>query len=345
MGLGLGFGLLNACTTEVVPLGQDGTANTKLSQLDAILGRGKLICGVSGEVPGFSFVEGTGKYTGLEADLCRAVASALFDDPEKVEYRNLGGKERFKALQTGEIDLLIRSTTWTISRDTEMGLEFAPTTFYDGQGIMVRKDSKIKSIEGMKNATICVQNGTTTQLNLAEQLRKRNIPYKPLLFEDFNSTYNAYQAGRCVGVSDDRSALAARRTILPNPADHELLDVALSKEPLGASVKNDDAKWFDAVKWMIFATIEAEDLGITSKNLSQQASSNNSEVKRFLGIEGDLGKNMGLSNDFAARIVKHVGNYAEIYDRNLGPNTVFNLPRGLNRLWRDGGLLYSPPFR
>jgi len=341
-GLSLGLILLTACTREVIPFGKE---IPNPSQLDTVLGRGKLICGVSGEVPGFTSVDSNGKYSGLEVDLCRAISSALFDDPEKVEYRNLGGKERFKALQTGEVDLLACNATWTLVRDTEMGLEFGPITFYDSQGIMVRKDSKIESIEGMRNATICVQNGTTSQLNLAEQMRKQNIDYKPLLFKDFDSTHLAYEAGRCVGVSGDRSALAARRTILPNPADHELLDVNLSKEPLAAAVKDDDARWFDAVKWMMFATIEAEDLGITSKNLSQQASSNNSEVKRFLGIEGDLGKNMGLPNDFAARIVKHVGNYAEIYDRNLGPNTTLNLPRGLNRLWRNGGLLYSPPFR
>jgi len=339
----LGLGLLGSCTDSSTIGGNTNTA--KISRLDTVLQRGKLICGVSGEVPGFSFVDQGGKYSGLDVDFCRSIASALFDDPEKVEYRNLNAKERFTAVQTGEVDVLSRNTTWTIGRDTSTALEFAPTTFYDGQGMMVRKDSKIKNLEGLNNASICTQSGTTTELNLADQMRKLNIPYKPVTFEDVNAAFAAYQSGRCTAISADRSALVSRRTLLSNAADHVVLDTVFSKEPLSPAVSNGDSKWFDAVKWIIYSTMAAEELGIDSKNVAQMASSPSSEVKRFLGTEGELGKNMGLSPDFAARVVKHVGNYGEIYNRNLGPGTKFNLARGLNNLWTQGGLIYSPPFR
>lgn len=342
------FCLLAACsdlTTTGSSNSSDSSSGAKPGRLDTVLQRGKLICGVSGEVPGFSFVDQNGKYSGIDVDFCRAIASALFDDPEKVEYRNLNAKERFTALQTGEIDVLSRNSTWTLGRDTSTGLEFAPTTFYDGQGMMVRKDSGIKNLEGLKNASICAQTGTTSELNLADQMRKRNIPYKPVTFEDVNATFAAYQAERCSAVTADRSALVSRRTLLPTPQDHVVLDAVLSKEPLAPAVSNGDSKWSDTVKWIVYATINAEELGIDSKNVAQQAGSSSSEVKRFLGAEGDLGKGMGLSPDFTLRVVKHVGNYGEIYDRNLGKSSRFNLPRGLNNLWTKGGLLYSPPFR
>lgn len=315
------------------------------SRLDIVLARGKLICGVNGSLPGFSYVEPDGKYSGLDADFCRAIAAALFDDPNAVEFRNLSAAERFTAVQNGEVDVLIRNTTWTLSRDTSVGMEFAPTIFYDGQGMMVRANSGITRLEDFRGKSVCVQTGTTTELNLADWMRKLGVNYEAVTFDNIDATYEAYAAGRCDGVTSDRSQLISRRTVLANPADHVILDVVMSKEPLGPVVANGDSRWFDVVKWVVYATIEAEELGISSANLAEKASSTDPSVKRFLGLEGDLGVGLGLTNDFAARVIKHVGNYAEIYDRNLGPKTPFNLDRGPNALWINGGLLYSPPFR
>jgi general L-amino acid transport system substrate-binding protein len=306
---------------------------------------GQLICGVSGELPGFSFVGTEGQYNGIDVDICRAVAAALFDNPDTVEYRNLNAKERFTALQTGEVDLLSRNTSWTLSRDTSVGLNFAPVVFYDGQGIMVRKNSGIKSLADLKDKAICAQTGTTTEQNLADQMRKRSISYKPVVFEDINITFATYAEGRCDGVTADRSALVSRRTTLPKPDDNIILDELLSSEPLAPAVAQGDPQWNNIVKWVVYSLIKAEELGINSQNIGQFANSNDPEIKRFLGTEGNLGAGIGLSNDFAARIVKHVGNYGEIYDRNLGTKTKLNLPRGQNQLYTKGGLLYSPPFR
>jgi general L-amino acid transport system substrate-binding protein len=344
---------LAACASPPPPANQSGDPNTSstssttttTSRLDIVLDRGELICGVSGEVPGFSFIGSDGEYSGIDVDMCRAIAAALFDDPTKVQYKNLNAKERFAALQTGEIDILSRNTTWTASRDTSVGLEFAPVTFYDGQGMMVRKDSGITTLQDMAGKDICIQIGTTSELNLSDQMRKRGIDFTPISFEGANEAFNAYDNGRCVGITADRSALNGRRVNLSEPDAHVLLEEVISKEPLAPAVSNGDSKWSDAVRWIVFSTIEAEDLGVSSANMGEMSSSDNAEVKRFLGAEGDLGANMGLSNDFAARVVKHVGNYGEIYDRNLGPASDFALPRGQNKLWTDGGLMYSPPFR
>jgi general L-amino acid transport system substrate-binding protein len=313
--------------------------------LDTIKSRGKVICGVSGQLPGFSFVKPNGEYAGLDVDVCRAIAAALFDDPKKVEFRNLNAKERFTAVQTGEVDILSRNTTWTISRDTSVGLEFAPVVFYDGQGIMVKKSSNIKKLEDLKGKSICTQTGTTNEQNLSDQMRQRGIEYKPLVFEDVNTTFTTYQQGRCEAVTSDRSQLVSRRTTLPKPDEHLVFDVVLSKEPLAPAVANGDSKWFDVVKWTVFALINAEELGVNSQNVSQLATSPNPEVKRLLGTEGDLGKGIGLTNDFASRIIKHVGNYGEVYERNLGKNSDLKLDRGPNKLWNKGGILYAPPFR
>lgn len=342
---------LSACGGSTTPNsspGQAGQPNAiapSQSRLDTVIQRGKLICGVSGELSGFSFVGQDGRYAGLDVDICRAVAAALFNNPDAVEFRNLNAKERFTALQTGSIDLLSRNTTWTLNRDTAVRLEFAPVVFYDSQGLMVRRNSGIKSLADLKGKAICTQTGTTNEQNIADQMRKRNLAYTPVVFEDVNATYTAYASGRCAAVTSDRSQLASRRVALPQPNDHVILDEVLSKEPLAPAVTNGDARWADAVRWVVYTLINAEELEITSQNLSQFLTSNDPVVKRFLGTDGTLGQDAGLPNDFAARVIKHVGNYREVYDRNLGPKAKLNLDRGLNRLWNQGGLLYSPPFR
>jgi general L-amino acid transport system substrate-binding protein len=336
---------LAACEPVPTPEQISGNSAGNRDYLKMVLKRGKLNCGVSGELPGFSFVNKEGKYSGLDVDICRAIAAALFDNPDAVQFRNLNAKERFTALQSGEVDVLSRNTTWTLSRDTSSRLSFMPVVFYDGQGLMVRKDSNIKEIGDLKDADICAQTGTTTEQNLADQMRKRNIPYKPVVYEEVNATFNAYQSGRCKAITADRSALVVRRTRLADPENHVVLDFVISKEPLAPAVSDGDSKWSDIVKWIIFAAIEAEDLDISSANLATQLQNKNAEVRRFLGVDGSLGKDMGINNDFTLKMIKHVGNYAEIYDRNLGKDSAFKLPRGQNELWRNGGLIYSPPFR
>ncbi|MBW4562642.1 MAG: amino acid ABC transporter substrate-binding protein [Mojavia pulchra JT2-VF2] len=334
----------NTANTASAP-GSASTRQVTQNRWDTIKNRGQLICGVSGEVPGFSFVGTDGKYSGIDVDICRAIAAALFDNPDAVEFRNLNSKERFTALQTGEVDILSRNTTWTLSRETSVGLEFAPVVFYDGQAIMVRKNSGSKSLADLKGKAICVQTGTTTEQNLADQMRKRGITYKPVVFEDVNITFATYAEGRCDGITADRSALVSRRSILPKPEDNVILDEAISSEPLAPAIAKGDSRWADIVKWVVYSLVKAEELGINSQNVAQFATSNDPDIKRFLGTEGNLGESLGLTNDFASKIVKHVGNYGEIYDRNLGAKTKLNLTRGQNQLWSKGGLLYSPPFR
>ena len=313
------------------------------SRLAAVKNRGSLVCGVNGQLPGFSFVNDNGEYSGMDVDLCKAVAAALFDDPTKVEYRDLSAQERFTAVQSGEVDFLSRNTTWTLSRDTSVGMEFAPTTFYDGQGLLVTKASGIEKLEDLNNKSVCVLSGTTNEQNLADRMRKLGLSYTPVVFEDVDLLYGAYEQGRCEVATSDRSQLTARRAVLGKPDDHQVLDIVLSKEPLGPLVANGDSQWFDVVKWVTYAMIEAEELGINSQNVDSFANTEDPEIKRFLGAEGNLGEDMGLPNDFAKRVVKQVGNYGEVYDRNIGQP--FGLERGLNALWSNGGLMYSPPFR
>jgi general L-amino acid transport system substrate-binding protein len=313
--------------------------------LDTVKERGQLICGVEGNIPGFSFVDQSGSYSGIDVDVCKAVAAALFNDPNAVEYRNLDSTERFTALTGGEVDMLSRNTTWTLSRDTSVGLEFAPTTFYDGQGMMVRQNSGIQSLSDFQGKSVCVETGTTTELNLTDKMRQAGVQFNPVVFQEANAAYAAYSEGRCEGMTSDKSQLIARRSTLPNPGEHVLLDVTMSKEPLGPVTSNNDSAWFDTVKWVTYALIEAEELGITQGNVDQKKASEDPTVRRFLGVEGSLGEDMGLPNDFAYRVVKSVGNYGEVYERNLGKGSQFNLDRGQNDLWTRGGLLYSPPFR
>jgi general L-amino acid transport system substrate-binding protein len=320
-------------------------ADTEGSRLETVLERGNLICGVNGGLAGFSVQEADGTFTGFDVDFCRAVAAALFDDPEAVEFVPLSAQERFTAVQAGTVDVLFRNTTWTLSRDTSVFMDFGPTIFYDGQGIMVLEELGIEALEDLNGATICVQSGTTTELNLTDQFRARGIEFEPLVFEEIDATYAAYDEGNCDAVTSDRSQLIARRTTLSDPEAHNIIDVVISKEPLGPAVSQGDSQWKDVVDWTVFATIQAEELGINSENIEEFMDSENPNVRRFLGLEGDLGTGLGLTNEFALNVVEGVGNYAEIYNRNLGPETPFDLDRGQNSIWTEGGLLYSPPFR
>ncbi len=317
--------------------------NSNTGSLNRIKNRGNLICGVNGQLPGFSFVNENGKYSGIDVDLCRAVAAALFDDPSKVTFRNLDAQKRFAAVKSGEVDLLSRNTTWNLSRDTSEGMEFAPTTFYDGQGLLVTNASNIEKIEDLDGKSVCVLSGTTNEQNLGDRMRKLGLNYFPVVFEDVDRLYAAYEQGRCQAATSDRSQLIVRRAGLEKPEDHKVLELVLSKEPLGSLTADGDYQWFDVVKWVTYAMIQAEQLGINSQNVASLAQTEDPKIKRFLGTEGNLGKDLGLSNDFARRIVKHVGNYGEVYDRNIGKP--FGLERGLNALSTNGGLMYSPPFR
>ncbi len=316
--------------------------------LTKVKGRGTLICGVNNQVPGFGFVDSAGAFTGFDIDFCKALAVAIFNDVSKIEYRPVTAEQRFAALQSGEIDVLMRNTTWTLTRDTDNGGNFVATTFYDGQGIMVQSSTNITSLEQLGGATICVQKGTTTELNLADQMAARNLQYTPAVFEDANGTFAAYAEERCDAVTTDKSGLVSRRSVLPTPDDHVILDVTLSKEPLGPMVRQGDDQWFDIVQWTVFATMSAEEFGITSQNVDDMiASDTRPEVKRLLGADAnaDLGAKFGLGKDWAANLIKAVGNYGEIYDRNLGAATKTAIPRGINNLYTNGGIIYAPPFR
>lgn len=326
--------------TQAVTSKSNISENT--SHLDIVKQRGYLICGVSGEIPGFSFVDFNSRYAGIDVDFCRAVASALFDDPDQVKFRELTVDERFAALKSGEIDLLSRNTTQTLSRDTEANLEFTPPIFYDAQGIMVNQASGIKNISDLEGKSICVGEGTTSYDNLRDYMSKKEITYTPVVLSDKESLYNSYEYNRCQAITGDVSQLVARKILLANPTEHQILSQKLGQEPLAPAVVYNDSQWFDVIKWVTFALIQAEEFNINSNNLSTYKNSQDREIKNFLGIDSNLGSQMGLSDDFTVRIIKHVGNYQEIYDRNIGEP--FGLERGKNALWRDGGLMYSPPF-
>lgn len=330
---------LAALLVPLASIGQDG------GTLGAIKARGKLICGVNSGVPGFGFLdEETGTFSGFDIDYCKALAVAIFNDPNAVEYRPLTAAARFTALAAGEIDVLIRNTTWTFTRDVDLATNFAPTTYYDGQGFMVRVDSGINTIDDLDGATICVLQGTTTEQNLADEFAKRGLSYTPLVFAETAARDQAYDEGRCDAITSDASQLAAIRTKLSNPEEHKILPELISKEPLGPVVRHGDDQWFDIVKWTVFCTMEAEELGVTSQNVDEMLQSDDPKVRRLLGVEGDFGQKLGLSNDWCANVIRTLGNYGEIYARNLSP---LGLPRegSLNALWKNGGLIYSPPFR
>ena len=308
--------------------------------------RGVLRCAGNQSVPGFGYINpDTNEFEGFDIDFCRAVAVAVLGDPNAIEVRPTTANERFPVLQAGEVDVLFRNTTWTISRDTSLGLEFGPTTFYDGQGMMVRAADGITTLEDLDGGTICVQSGTTTEKNLADVFRARGIDFTPLVFDGADPTREAYEQGQCDGFTTDKSGLVSQLVLLSDPAAHIILEETMSKEPLAPAVRHGDNNWFDIVKWTVFCTINAEELGIASDNIDTFLGGEDPVIQNLLGETGDLGLALGLNNDFCYQVVKQVGNYGEIYNRNLGPDTPFNVPRGLNDLYTNGGLLYSPPFR
>ncbi len=313
--------------------------------LDAVKGKGFLQCGVNQGLPGFSNPDDKGNWVGFDVDLCRAVAAAVFGDAGKVKFTPLSAKERFTALQSGEIDMLSRNTTWTFVRDNALGLDFAGVAYYDGQGFMVRKNLGVKGAHQLNGASVCVITGTTTELNLGDYFRSNGMKYKPVVYEKGDETVAAYDAGRCDVFTTDRSGLAAQRVRLAKPNDHIILPEVISKEPLGPVVRHGDNQWGDIVRWSLNAMIIAEEKGVTSKNVGKMTKSKDPEIRRLLGVEADLGKKFGLSNQWALNIIKQVGNYGEVYDRNVGPNTALGLERGLNQLWSEGGILYAPPMR
>ncbi len=318
------------------------------NRLETVKARGKLICGGNANLAGFGVLADDGTFSGFDIDYCKAVAVAIFGvaDDSTLEIRPLSASDRPIALQTNEIDVLIRNTTWTTSRDTEWSADFGPTTFYDGQGMMVLKSSGITDLQGLEGGSVCVQSGTTTELNLADQMAAAGVSYEPKVYPDAPTTLAAYQEGTCDGFTTDKSGLISQMQELENPDDHVILAVTMSKEPLGPAYAHGDNAWGDLVDWTVYCTIGAEELGITSENVEDIAgSSADPVVLRMLGGEGDLGTGLGVDNDFCVKVIKEVGNYEEIYNRNLGPDTPFNVPRGLNDLWTNGGLLYSPPFR
>ena len=314
--------------------------------LDEVKTRGSVNCGVSQGLPGFSMPDDKNEWGGLDVDFCRAIAAAIFNDPTKVKFSPLSAKDRFTALTSGAIDVLSRNTTWTMSRDTTLGFNFAGVIYYDGQGFLVRKSVGLKSAKELQGASICVQTGTSNELNVSDFFRANNMKNGEVIaFGTLDETVKAYESGRCDVFTADRSQLAAVRLKLTNAADHVILPETISKEPLGPLVRHGDDQWFDLVKWVYFALLNAEELGVTQKNVEEQVNSQNPDVKRLLGTDGKYGEGIGLTADWAVRIIKATGNYGEIYDRNVGPATPLGIERGLNNLWTKGGIQYAPPVR
>jgi general L-amino acid transport system substrate-binding protein len=313
--------------------------------LDTVKKRGKLLCGVSPVAPGFSYADDKGVRRGFDVDVCRAVSAAVFGEPDKVEYVPLNTNVRFQAVQSGEVDILSRQNTWSFSRDTSLGLDFGPVVFYDGQGLMAPAKLNVKSAAELANAAICLLPGTTTLQNLEDYFRPKNVKYESVVFENSDEWRNAFFNGRCDAITTDRSDLASVRAIANDPEQYVVLPETISKEPLAPAIRQNDPNWRDIVNWTVYALIAAEEKGITQANVESQLKSEDPEIQRMLGANGDFGKMLNLDNKWAFNIIKSLGNYGEVFDRNLGPKTRLGLTRGPNKLWTEGGLLYSPPFR
>jgi general L-amino acid transport system substrate-binding protein len=325
-----------------------GASAASAATLDDVKAKGFVQCGVNTGLAGFASPDAAGNWTGFDVDYCKAVAAAVFGDATKVKYTPTTAQSRFTALQSGEVDVLIRNTTWTISRDTALGFNFRTVNYYDGQGFMVPKSLNVSSALELSGAAVCVQSGTTTELNLADYFKANNLEYKPVVFEKLEEVNAAYQAGRCDVYTTDQSGLYSLRLTLTNPDEHVILPEIISKEPLGPAVRQGDDQWFDVVSWTHYALVTAEEFGITQANVDEiKSTTTNPDIKRFLGAEADtkIGTDLGLSNDWAYNIIKGVGNYGEVFERNIGTNTPLKIERGVNALWSKGGLQYAPPIR
>ena len=334
-----------AALSAVALLGAAGAVQAGAT-LDAVKKKGFVQCGVSDGLPGFSYVDAQGRYLGIDVDVCRAVAAAVFGDAGKVKYSPLTAKERFTALQSGEVDVLSRNTTWTSSRDSAMGLNFTGVTYYDGQGFLVNKSLGVSSAKELDGATVCIQAGTTTELNLADYFRANNHKYTPITYDTSDESAKSLESGRCDVLTSDQSQLYAQRIKLAKPDDYVVLPEVISKEPLGPLVRQGDEEWFDIVRWTLFAMLNAEELGVDSKSVEQMAkSAKNPDVARLLGAEGEYGKDLKLPRDWVVQIVRQVGNYGEVFERNIGSGSELKIERGLNALWNQGGVQYAPPVR
>ena len=333
-------------TTVAVAVAVGFAASAASAQtLKTVKDRGILNCGANTGLAGFGQPDAQGNWKGLDVELCRAIAAAIFNDPSKVKFVPLTAQQRFTSVQTGDADVLVRNTTWTSSRDTSLGLNFTGVNYYDGQGFMVRKALKLSSALELNDASVCVQQGTTTELNLADYFRANKMKLKSVTFASADETVKAYDAGRCDAFTTDASGLYSERLKLAKPDEHIVLPEIISKEPLGPAVRHGDDQWFDVVKWVHFAMVNAEELGVTKANVDEGLKSANPEIKRLLGTEGKHGEALGLTNDWAYRIIKHVGNYGEVFERNVGQGSPLKIARGINALWTKGGLQYAPPVR
>jgi general L-amino acid transport system substrate-binding protein len=331
LGGALGLGVLSAT----------GAAQT----LKMVKDRGSIVCGVSQGLPGFSYPDDKGDWTGLDVDLCRAIAAAIFNDASKVKFVPLSAKDRFTALQSGDLDVLVDVSTWTSSRDASFGISFAAVNYYDGQGFMVRKSLKVNSALELDGASVCTVTGTTSELNLTDYARANKIKYEILAFVTTDETVKAYESGRCDSFSTDVSELHGDKLKLSNPGEHVILPEIISKEPLAPAVRHGDDQWLAIVKWVHFAMVNAEELGVSSKTIDEALKSSQPDIKRLLGTEGVYGEQLGLAKDWVVRIVKLVGNYGEVFERNVGAGSALGISRGLNRLWTNGGIQYAPPIR
>jgi general L-amino acid transport system substrate-binding protein len=337
--------MLTATAMACVALVQAGVGEAGAGTLDTVKQRGVLNCGANGQLAGFGLPDAQGNWTGLDVDYCRAIAAAIFNDATKVKFVPLTASNRFPALQSGDVDVLVRNTTWTSSRDTQQAFNAAAINYYDGQGFMVRKSLKINSALELNDAAICVQQGTTTELNLADYFRANRMRLKTVTFQSYDEALKAYETSRCDAFTTDASGLYASRMKLTKPDEHVVLPEIISKEPLASFVRHGDDQWFDVVKWVHYAMLNAEELNVNKSNVDDQMKSDNPEIKRLLGVEQNFGEQLGLTKDWVYRIVKLVGNYGDVFDRNVGKDSPLKINRGLNALWTKSGIQYAPPLR